>query len=103
MKVLSNSNIHQLVRTNVVARIKKSKLWLKYNSTSDNVYHCCVHKTASQWIKSLLADSRIQKYSNLSLYSPDSEQLKSLGGYNLKESNSGSTVQAFPQRWFAAY
>lgn len=101
MKVLSNSNIHQLVRTNVVARIKKSKLWLKYSSTSDNIYHCCVHKTASQWVKSILGDARIQKYSNLSLYLPDAEERRILGGYNLRESETELTIQACPLRTIA--
>ena len=101
MKVLSNSNIHQLVKTNIARTIKKSKLWLRYSSTSNNIYHCCVHKTASQWVKSVLGDARIRKYSNLALYLPDAEERTILGGYNFRESETESTINAFPKRTIA--
>lgn len=30
-----------------------------------NVYHCCVHKTGSQWLRAILSDRRIQEFSGL--------------------------------------
>ncbi len=37
----------------------------------DNVYHCCVQKTASQWIKAILSDPLIHKLSVMDVYSPN--------------------------------
>jgi hypothetical protein len=34
-----------------------------------NVYHCCVQKTASQWVRGILGDARTYAYSGLTLYS----------------------------------
>jgi hypothetical protein len=39
-----------------------------YRSESANVYHCCVHKTGSQWIRSILSDPQVYKYSGLKGY-----------------------------------
>lgn len=36
-----------------------------HESTSVNVYHCCVQRTGSQWIRHLLADPRVFKFSGL--------------------------------------
>jgi hypothetical protein len=36
----------------------------------DNVFHCTVRKTASQWIKSLFSDPIVYRYSGLLLYDP---------------------------------
>ncbi|HET6531475.1 MAG TPA: sulfotransferase domain-containing protein [Actinoplanes sp.] len=35
-----------------------------------NIYHCTVRKTASQWIKSLLSDPVVYRYSGLLLFDP---------------------------------
>jgi len=45
--------------------VKKSKFILKHKSKAVNIYHCCVQKTASQWIQALLSDTRIHKFSGL--------------------------------------
>jgi hypothetical protein len=37
-------------------------------STMTNVYHCCVQKTASQWLKTILANKRVCQYSGLTPY-----------------------------------
>ncbi len=37
-------------------------------SSAQNIYHCCVHKTASQWVRKLLQDKRTYKYSGLQVY-----------------------------------
>jgi hypothetical protein len=36
----------------------------------ENIYHCTVRKTASQWIKALLSDPVVYRYSGLLLYDP---------------------------------
>lgn len=33
-----------------------------------NIYHACIQKTGSQWIKAVFSDSRVQKYSGLVCY-----------------------------------
>ena len=37
-------------------------------SSAQNIYHCCVHKTASQWVRKLLQDRATYKYSGLKVY-----------------------------------
>ena len=34
----------------------------------DNIYHCCMHKTGSQWIKKVLADEIVLKKTGMSIY-----------------------------------
>jgi hypothetical protein len=36
-----------------------------YRSANQNIYHCTVQKSASQWLCGLLSDPRIQRYSGL--------------------------------------
>jgi len=53
-----------------------------------NVYHCCVQKTASQWIKTILTDPVIHEASGLQVYTPHEDYImakknrcKLLGGF----------------------
>lgn len=34
----------------------------------DNIFHCCVQKTGSQWVKALLADKKIHKLTKLHIF-----------------------------------
>lgn len=74
-----NSTLRQLVPTKVNNLIKRSRLQVKYRSPSINIYHCCVQKTGSQWIKAILSDSRTLRYSGLMTYS---YQSRLPGGYD---------------------
>jgi len=47
---------------------KKNFIRVHHKSIADNIYHCCVQKTASQWIKAILNDHRVYKYSGLITY-----------------------------------
>lgn len=38
---------------------------VRYRSRYDNVFHCCVWKTASQWVRLILSDPRIYIFSGL--------------------------------------
>jgi hypothetical protein len=40
-------------------------LRVEHWSASVNVYHCCMYKTASQWVKAILSHPRIYRYSGL--------------------------------------
>ena len=50
-----------------VKAVKRSPLWLRHSSAYTNVYHCCVHKTASQWLQGLLGDRSVYRFSGLEL------------------------------------
>lgn len=41
---------------------------IAHRSENTNIYHCCVHKTGSQWIKSLLTDVQTFRFCGLSHY-----------------------------------
>lgn len=44
----------------------------------DNVYHCTVHKTGSQWIKALFSDPTVYRHSGLLPYDPRFYKRRSL-------------------------
>lgn len=49
------------------------KLWLRrekvaYPSLSENIYHCTVQRTASQWLREILSDRRVYRYCGLFTY-----------------------------------
>ena len=46
--------------------IKTSPLFTEYRSSSINVYHCSVYRTGSQWLRRLLSDRRVCRFSGLS-------------------------------------
>jgi len=41
---------------------------VRHASAAQNIYHCCAHKTASQWVRKLLQDRATYKYSGLKVY-----------------------------------
>lgn len=41
---------------------------VRYVSSAQNVYHCCVQKTASQWVRGLLQSKRTYRYSGLTVF-----------------------------------
>ena len=43
-----------------------------------NIYHACIQKTGSQWIKAVFSDSRVQKYSGLVCYPQKRYEYKGL-------------------------
>lgn len=60
------------------ARVAENKSWFKrllggedekdavaYQTPLENIYHCCVHKTASQWIAKILADDVTYRFCGL--------------------------------------
>lgn len=64
--------------TKFVSNLAKSKKTVResdiqYHSAAVNVYHCCAHKTASQWIRKILSDPCVYRYSGLKSYHYQSE------------------------------
>src|SRR5258705_7320927 len=41
---------------------------VRQESAAQNIYHCCAHKTASQWVRKMLQDRATYKYSGLKVY-----------------------------------
>jgi len=50
-----------------------------------NVFHFCTPKTASQWVRSIFSDPRVQKFSGLSPYFYEEEALAKYGVQKLSE------------------
>ncbi|WP_448600227.1 sulfotransferase domain-containing protein [Thermoleptolyngbya sp.] len=48
-----------------------------------NIFHCCIYKTASQWLKSIFSDSRIVEFSNLIPYDYEREAFSRIGPQSL--------------------
>lgn len=65
-----------------------------YRSSNANIYHCCVHKTGSQWIKSLLSDVITYQYSGLGHYSYQSRIYE---GYDPRKITDRSFTEPFPE------
>jgi hypothetical protein len=49
--------------------VKRRRLFVRERSQFVHVFHACLHKSASQWIRGLLADLRTFRYSGLTVYS----------------------------------
>lgn len=78
----------------------KLKKLLKLNNVSDysalnNIYHCCAHKTASQWVRTILSDPRVYRFSGLGCYNPERTAEGSVDERKLQD----KTFQSpFPQK-----
>lgn len=48
--------------------LRGSPLYVRHRSDAINVYHCCVPRTGSQWIRAVLRDERVYRYSGLTYY-----------------------------------
>jgi Sulfotransferase domain len=64
-----------LARKLINVRREQQLRWLwshfipvRHRSGADNIYHCCVWKTASQWIRNVLSSTTIYQYSGLLAY-----------------------------------
>lgn len=64
-------------------------------SPSDNVFHCCLHKSASQWIRRIMKDARVYKYSGLESHHYQSSMP---GGHDPRPVNQRTFDSPFPLR-----
>ncbi|HVR79566.1 MAG TPA: sulfotransferase domain-containing protein [Acidimicrobiia bacterium] len=78
-------------------RGKSALTSVEVQSPSDNVFHCCLHKTASQWIRRIAKDSRVFKYSGLRDHHYQSSMP---GGHDPRPVNERSFDEPFPMRTF---
>src|SRR5215212_3669825 len=61
------STVKKLARRLVPTRLRRA-VGTRHATDVENIFHCCVHKTASQWVRKILADERTYKYSGLEAY-----------------------------------
>jgi hypothetical protein len=61
----------------IFARLKQwyrdSNFYVRHRSQYHNLYHCTIQKAASQWVRAILADERIYRYSGLDVYKPEAQ------------------------------
>lgn len=48
--------------------IRRSPVFVRHRSEAVNIYHCCVQKTASRWVRRIFRDSRVFRYSGMTSY-----------------------------------
>lgn len=70
---------------------------VEVESPSDNVFHCCLHKSGSQWIRRIAKDARVYKYSGLRDHHYQSSMP---GGHDPRPVNERSFDESFPERTF---
>lgn len=54
----------------VQRRLQRTRLYVRYRSRYANVFHACVQKTASSWLRQILSDPRTYRYSGLRMTLP---------------------------------
>ncbi len=73
--------LYQLARRllNVRREQQLRRLWarfvpVRYRSCAVNVYHCCVWKTASQWLRNVFSATEVYRYSGLLPYAYEAHE-----------------------------
>lgn len=87
---------------NAIRRGRSRIAWIRarltrvaHYSLAENVYHCCGHKTASQWIRQILGDRRVYRYSGLLAYTYQTAELK---GFDTRKITDRAFDHPFPTR-----
>lgn len=83
----------RLLPNRVKQLIKRTRFYVKHRSSSVNVYHCTITKAGSQWIRTILSDSRTYRYSGLSTY----DYYKTLGGSDSRKVTDRTIAEPFPR------
>ena len=58
-------NGKRLFPDSIKKRLKNSRYFVRYRSQWTNVYHCTVYRTGSQWLRRILSDREVRRYSGL--------------------------------------
>lgn len=60
----------------ILQKVKKQTLLaLSQQNPNDNLYHCCIQKTGSQWLKCIFSESIFLRYTGLDCYAPNRNYL----------------------------
>lgn len=76
---------------------RKSRFCIWHRSENENIFHCTVHKSASQWIRRIASDERIYRYCGLSSYQYTQEMP---GKFDPRKVTQRSFDKRFPLRTF---
>ena len=79
----------------LVPKPVRSFFEVREKSSAENIYHCCVHKTASQWVRTLLHDDLTYKYSGLEVYNYEK---RLPGRVDPRPLNARTFAEPFPRR-----
>ncbi|MGH9890429.1 MAG: sulfotransferase domain-containing protein [bacterium] len=90
-----NSALRKLVPPRLKEVVLNSPLCVRHKSTYVNIFHCCVWKTGSRWIRRVLGDRRTFRYSGLRTFSYHDELP---GGADYRPLNQRGFERPFPQR-----
>jgi hypothetical protein len=64
-----NSTVRKLIPSALKNMARKRPVFVRHRSVYTNVFHCCVWKTGSQWLRRVLGNRRTFRYSGLKGYS----------------------------------
>ena len=70
-RLLRNQRLRNLVPPRAKAAFAENRVRLRHvvhRSEVRNIYHCCVHKTGSQWIRKVFADPAVYRATGLRTY-----------------------------------
>ncbi len=70
-RLLRNQRFRNLVPPRAKAAFAENRVRLRHvrhHSEVRNIYHCCVHKTGSQWIRKVFADPAVYRATGLRTY-----------------------------------
>ena len=81
-----------------LTRLRMNPFAVRRRSEAVNVFHCCVHKTASQWLRKIFSDRRVYQWSGLTAFG---YQLFLPGGYDPRKLTERRFDRPFPRRTIA--
>lgn len=81
--------------TRILPQPVRRALQAKHVSAAENVFHCCVHKTASQWVRKILHDQRTYQHCGLEVYNYEQELP---GGVDTRRITERTFEKEFPRR-----
>ena len=88
------SKITKLSRR-ILPKAVRRALGARHVSAVENVYHCCVHKTASQWLRKIFSDRRTYQFCGLDVFNYEQELP---GGVDTRKITERTFDRAFPSR-----
>jgi hypothetical protein len=80
--------------TRILPKPVRRALQARHVSSAENVYHCCVHKTASQWLRKIFHDPRTFQYCGLEVFNYEQELP---GGTDLRRLTERTFEKEFPR------
>src|SRR3990172_11441776 len=92
-----SSTLSSLTPKGLRSWFRKSRFFIYHQSKNENIFHCTVHKSASQWIRRIASDERIYRYSGLVSHQYTQEMPD---GFDLRKITERSFDKPFPSRTF---